>query len=89
MGPGRMKRLAVLGLGCTALLLGTILLCYPQPDLSAEQHIVHKIAELSQKLKHADSLNDQRKMELQVGNCIHLEGISLRQRQSGICNNPL
>ena len=45
---------------------GSILVWYPSPDLSAEQEIVHKIAELSEKLHHANTLNDQRKTDLQV-----------------------
>ena len=45
---------------------GSILVWYPSPDLSAEQEIVHKIAELSEKLQHANTLNDQRKTDLQV-----------------------
>ena len=48
-------------------LSGSILLIYPSPDLSAEEEIVHKIAEMSVKLQHIDSLNDQRKLDLQVG----------------------
>ena len=54
----------------TALLCcvtGSILVWYPSPDLSAEQEIVHKISELSEKLHHANTLNDQRKTDLQVG----------------------
>ena len=38
---------------------------YPNPDLSAEEEIVHKIAEMSVKLQHIDTLNDQRKLDLQ------------------------
>ena len=45
---------------------GSILFIYPTPDLSAEDEIVHKIAEMSVKLQHIDSLNDQRKLDLQV-----------------------
>lgn len=48
-------------------LSGSILLIYPNPDLSAEEEIVHKIAEMSVKLQHIDSLNHQRKLDLQVG----------------------
>ena len=98
MGNGKLKRLFVLGLGLTTLILGqyslfveysdwkrkekefflvrnlfsafftagSILVWYPSPDLSAEQEIVHKIAELSEKLQHANTLNDQRKTDLQV-----------------------
>jgi len=66
MGNGKLKRLFVLGLGLTTLILGSILVWYPSPDLSAEQEIVHKIAELSEKLQHANTLNDQRKTDLQA-----------------------
>ena len=45
--------------------LGSILVVYPNPDLSAEEEIVHKIAEMSVKLQHIDTLNDQRKLDLQ------------------------
>lgn len=38
---------------------------YPSPDLSAEEEIVHKIAEMSVKFQHIDTLNDQRKLDLQ------------------------
>ena len=38
---------------------------YPSPDLSAEDEIVQKIAEMSVKLQHIDTLNDQRKLDLQ------------------------
>ena len=44
---------------------GSIILIYPSPDLSAEQEIVHRIADLSVKLQHIDTLNDQRKYDLQ------------------------
>jgi len=66
MGNGKLKRLFVVGLGLTTLILGSILVWYPSPDLSAEQEIVHKIAELSEKLHHANTLNDQRKTDLQA-----------------------
>lgn len=66
MGNGRVKRLLVLGLGFLTIFLGSVLLLYPAPDLSAEQEIVHRIAELSAKLQHANSLNDQRKSDLQL-----------------------
>lgn len=65
MGSGRTKRLLVLALGAITIFLGSILVLYPAPDLSAEQEIVHRIAELSAKLQHANSLNDQRKADLQ------------------------
>ena len=45
---------------------GSILVVFPTPDLSAEEEIVHKIAEMSVKLQHIDTLNDQRKLDLQV-----------------------
>ena len=55
---------------------GSILFIYPSPDLSAEDEIVHKIAEMSVKLQHIDTLNDQRKLDLQVrdrsNSCIHV-----------------
>ena len=38
---------------------------YPSPDLSAEEEIVHKIAEMTVKFQHIDTLNDQRKLDLQ------------------------
>ena len=47
-------------------LAGSILLIYPSPDMSAEEEIVDKIAEMSVKLQHIDTLNDQRKLDLQV-----------------------
>ena len=34
--------------------------------MSAEEEIVDKIAEMSVKLQHIDTLNDQRKLDLQV-----------------------
>ena len=66
MGNGRLKRLLVIGLGLTTIFLGSVLLLYPSPDLSAEQEIVHRIAELTAKLQHANGLNDQRKSDLQL-----------------------
>jgi len=66
MGNGRVKRLVVIGLGLLIIFLGSVLLLYPSPDLSAEQEIVHRIAELTAKLQHANSLNDQRKSDLQL-----------------------
>ena len=46
--------------------IGSVLLWYPSPDMSAEQEIVHKIADLTEKLRHANSINDQRKIDLQL-----------------------
>jgi len=66
MANGKMRRILILGLGITTILLGSILLFYPAPDLSAETEIIHKIAELSEKLHHANTLNDQRKIDLQA-----------------------
>jgi len=66
MGNGRVKRLVVIGLGLLIIFLGSVLLLYPSPDLSAEQEIVHRIAELTAKLQHANGLNDQRKSDLQL-----------------------
>ena len=66
MGNGRLKRLLVIGLGLLTIFLGSVLLLYPSPDLSAEQEIVHRIAELTAKLQHANGLNDQRKSDLQL-----------------------
>ena len=66
MGNGRLKRLVVIGLGLLTIFLGSVLLLYPSPDLSAEQEIVHRIAELTAKLQHANGLNDQRKSDLQL-----------------------
>jgi len=65
MGYHRIKRLFILGLGIAIFILGSILVVYPNPDLSAEEEIVHKIAEMSVKLQHIDTLNDQRKLDLQ------------------------
>lgn len=65
VGNGKMKRIFVLGLGLTTVMLGLVLVMFPSPDLSAEEEIVHKIAELSEKLQHANVLNDQRKTDLQ------------------------
>ena len=66
MGNGRVKRLVVIGLGLLIIFLGSVLLLCPSPDLSAEQEIVHRIAELTAKLQHANGLNDQRKSDLQL-----------------------
>ncbi|XP_023347059.1 uncharacterized protein LOC111715893 [Eurytemora carolleeae] len=60
----RLRRLVVLGLGFLSLSLGLFLVIYPAPDLSAEQDILSRIAELDERLKHSNALNDQRKAEL-------------------------
>ena len=57
MGNGRTRRVLILVLGVITVLLGSVLVWYPAPDLSAELEIVHKIAELSEKLSHANALN--------------------------------
>jgi len=61
----KVKRILLLCLGFTTFILGSIIFIYPSPDLSAEEEIVHKIAEMSVKLQHIDTLNDQRKLDLQ------------------------
>ena len=44
---------------------GSILFVFPSPDMSAEDILVQRIAEMSVKLQHIDTLNDQRKLDLQ------------------------
>lgn len=61
----KFKRTLLLCLGLAIFLLGSILVIYPSPDLSAEEEIVHKIAKMSVKFQHIDTLNNQRKLDLQ------------------------
>jgi len=65
MASNKLRRILLLCLGITTFILGSILFIYPSPDLSAEDEIVQKIAEMSVKLQHIDTLNDQRKLDLQ------------------------
>ena len=43
-----------------------MLLMRPRRDLSAEEKTVGNIMEMSVKLQHVDTLNNQRKLDLQV-----------------------
>ena len=48
-----------------SIVSGSILFVFPSPDMSAEDILVQRIAEMSVKLQHIDTLNDQRKLDLQ------------------------
>ena len=48
------------------ILPASMLLMRPRRDLSAEEKTVGNIMEMSVKLQHVDTLNNQRKLDLQV-----------------------
>ena len=48
------------------ILSAAMLLMLSSPDLSAEEKTVGNIMEMSVKLEHLDTLNNQRKLDLQV-----------------------
>ena len=61
----RFRRLTIGFLVVVATCLTLILVIIPSPDLSAENHLRRQIADLSTRIKHAESLNVQRKHDLQ------------------------
>jgi len=64
MNTARTRRSLALGLGIASFIMGIFIFIYPSPDLSLEQEIVNKIAQLDEQLKHSGAINNQRKQEL-------------------------